>query len=89
MKRVNLQSQQFSLSNAKAYLGRLMDKAGRGEAVYIVKGQRRFILQPAPEIDPIPLRPAGYFAQAYSREEIREENRLAKASVIRVPQDLE
>jgi hypothetical protein len=35
------------------------------------------------------LRAAGYFANIYSRAEIREENRLAKASVIRVPKDLE
>ena len=32
-KRVNLQSQLFSLSSAKTYLGRLVEKAGRGETV--------------------------------------------------------
>ncbi len=87
--KVNLQSQLFPLSQAKTYLGRLMEKAGRGETVYIVKGHRRFVLQPVPEIEPIPMRPAGYFAGAYSRAEIQEENRLAKASVIRAPKDLE
>jgi hypothetical protein len=86
---VNLQSQLFSLSKAKTYLGRLMEKAGRGETVYIVKGHRRFVLQPVPEIEPVPMRPPGYFANVYSRAEIREENRLAKASAIRVPGDLE
>jgi hypothetical protein len=35
------------------------------------------------------MRPAGYFAHAYSLAEIREDNRLAKASVVRAPQDLE
>jgi hypothetical protein len=87
--KVNLQSQLFSLSKAKTYLGRLMEKASRGEIVYIVKGHRRFVLQPAPEIEPIPMRPPGYFANVSSRAEIREENRLAKASVIRAPKDLE
>lgn len=87
--RPRLQSQFFSLSNAKTYLGRLVEKAGRGETVYITKGHRRFILQEVPEIEPIPMRPAGYFANAYSKAEIREENRLAKTSVIRVPKDLE
>jgi hypothetical protein len=87
--KVNLQSQLFTLSNAKTYLGRLMEKAGRGETVYIVKGHRRFVLQEVPEIEPIPLRPAGYFANAYSKVEIQEENRLAKSSVIRAPKDLE
>jgi len=87
--RVNLHSQLFSLSNAKTYLGRLVEKAGRGETVYIVRGHRRFILQAVPEIDPIPMRPAGYFANVHSSEEIREDNRLAKASVVRAPKDLE
>ncbi|HEY1717908.1 MAG TPA: hypothetical protein VGH42_06390 [Verrucomicrobiae bacterium] len=87
--KVNLQSQLFTLSNAKTYLGRLMEKAGQGETVYIVKGHRRFVLQEVPEIDPIPMRPAGFFANAYSKVEIQEENRLAKSSVIRAPKDLE
>lgn len=87
--KINLQEQLFSLSSAKTYLGRLVEKAGRGEAVYIVKGRRRFALQEVPEIEPIPMRPAGFFANAYSRAEIREDNSLAKASVIRAPADLE
>ena len=87
--KVNLQSQMFTLSNAKTYLGRLVEKARQGEPVYIVKGGRRFILQEVPEIDPIPVRPPNYFANLNSQAEIREENRLAKASVIRAPKDLE
>jgi hypothetical protein len=64
-------------------------KGQKGETVYIIRGQQRFILQEVPPIDPIPLRPAGYFANACSRAEIHEENRLAKASAIRAPKDLE
>src|ERR1041384_1519558 len=86
---INLQSESFSLSNAKTYLGRLIEKAGRGQTVYIMRGARRCILQEAPPIDPIPMRPPGYFANAYSKPEIQEENELAKASVVRVPKDLE
>jgi len=52
-------------------------------------GEKRFISQPVPPIDPIPIRPAGYFDNCYSKEEIREQNQLAKMSVIRVPADLE
>src|SRR6059058_6051864 len=85
----NLSSQTFSLSTAKTYLGRLVQKAGRGETVYIVSGQRRFVIQEVPQIEPIPIRPAGYFANAYSPAEIQEDNRLAKSSVIRAPRDLE
>jgi hypothetical protein len=85
----NLQSQLFSLSNAKTYLGRLMEKASRGETIYIVRGHRRFVLQEVPEIEPIPMRPAGFFSNAYSKLEIQEENRLAKSSVIRALKDLE
>ena len=87
--KINLESQLFTLSNAKTYLGRLVEKAGRGETVYIVRGHRRFVLQEVPEIEPIPIRPANYFAHAHSPAEIKEDNRLAKASVIRAPKDLE
>ncbi|MGP8239654.1 MAG: hypothetical protein ACLQVW_30145 [Limisphaerales bacterium] len=87
--KINLRSRMFTLSKAKTYLGRLVEKAGRSETVYIVTGQRRFALQEVPQIDPIPMRPAGYFAKAYSPAEIQEDNRLAKASVIHPPKDLE
>jgi hypothetical protein len=84
-----LRSESFSLSKAKTYLGRLIEKARNGETVYIVRGEHRFILQEAPQIDPIPIRPPGYFANCYSKEELREQNQLAKASVVRRPADLE
>src|ERR1039457_3725742 len=87
--KLNLQSQLFTLSNAKTYLGRLMEKAGGGETFYIVKGRQRFVSQEVPKIEPIPIRPPNYFANACSRAEIQEDNRLAKASVVRAPKDLE
>ena len=87
--KINLQSQLFTVSHARTYLGRLMEKASRGETVYIVKGRHRFVLQEVPEIEPIPIRPPNYFAHAHSPAEIQEDNRLAKASVIRAPKDLE
>jgi hypothetical protein len=87
--RVNIQADSFTLSHAKTFLGRLIDKAGKGEPVYILRGQQRFILQEIPPIDPIPIRPPGYFENCSSRAEIQEENRLAKASVVRAPKDLE
>ncbi len=87
--KLNLRSPTFTLSKAKTYLGRLVEKASRGEPVYIVAGQRRFLLREVPQIEPIPMRPAGYFANAYSEAEIQECNMLAKASVIRAPKDLE
>jgi hypothetical protein len=87
--KLNLQADSFSLSNAKTYLGRLVEKAGRGETVYIVRGQDRFVLQPVPPIDPIPIRPPGFFSGDYSKAEIQEENRLARASVLRAPRDVE
>ncbi|SRR5258707_4868995 len=88
-RKVNLQLDSFSLSNAKTYLGRLMEKASKGDNVYITRGERRFILKEVPPIDPIPIRPEGHFANCYSNQEIREQNRLAKASVIRAPTDLQ
>ena len=86
---INLHAQSFTLSKAKTYLGRLVEKVAKGETVYILKGQQRFMLQEVPPFDPVPIRPAGYFAQCYNNKEIREENRVAKASVIRPPKDLE
>jgi len=41
------------------------------------------------EILLLPSRPPGFFADANSLVEIQEDNRLAKASVIRAPEDLE
>ena len=66
-----------------------MEKASNGEVVYIVRGRRRFILQEVPRMDPIPMRPLGYFSSAYTVAEVEDENRLAKASVIGAPKDLD
>ncbi|MEY2428208.1 MAG: hypothetical protein QOJ40_1093 [Verrucomicrobiota bacterium] len=84
-----MRGQIFTLSTAKTYLGRLADKASNGEVVYIIRGGKRFILQEVPEIEPIPIRPPGYFANCYSKKEIKQDNVLAKSSVIRAPKDLE
>jgi hypothetical protein len=70
----------YSLSTAKSYLGRLADKASKGEAVYILRGSERFILQAVPDIEPIPMRPAGYFE--FDVEDRGLDRRFAKASVI-------
>jgi hypothetical protein len=85
----NSHSRTYTLSVAKTYLGRLVEKAVKGETVYIVSGSRKFILQHLPQIEPIPMRPEGYFAACYSREEIELENKLGKFSVIEKPKDLE
>ena len=87
--KLDLQSQSFGLSSAKTYLGRLLEKALNGETVYIIRGRHRFILQEVPEIEPIPMRPAGYFADCYTKAEIALDNRLSKSSVVRAPKDLE
>ena len=89
LSRINFKSNTYNLSKAKTYLGRLVEKAGKGEQVFIVRGHRRFILQEVPVIDPIPIPPAGYYGNCYTKEEIEEGNRLAKASVVRAPKDLE
>ena len=88
-RKVNLRSDSFSLSHAKTYLGRLLEKASKGQTVYILRGEHRFILQEVAPIDPIPIRPPGYFANCYTKEEVQEQNRFAKASVVRAPADLE
>ena len=87
--KVKFKSDSFTLSHAKTYLGRLIEQARKGKTVYIVRGEHRFALQKVAPIDPIPMRPAGYFANCYTQAEVQEENQLAKASVIRAPKDLE
>ena len=81
------QAHTYSLSQAKTYLGRLVEKALQGQTVYITRGQQRFTLQHIPEIEPIPIRPPGYFA--YSKDEIELEKQLEKASAVEPPEDLE
>lgn len=71
--------QVYTLSQAKAFLGRLADKARSGAPVYIICGRQRFILQEVPEIMPIPLRPEGYFA--YEKEDITLDKKLSAATV--------
>ena len=85
----NLNSQTFTLSTAMTNLDQLTEKAMKGDPVYIVRGNHRFVLQHVRDIEPIPLRPPGYFAQCYTKEEAELDNRLAKASVIQAPKDLE
>jgi hypothetical protein len=87
--RFNEVSETYSLSKAKSYLGRLVDKAVQGKPVYIMRGAQRFVLQHVPEIKPIPQRPPGYFSDCYTKEELRRENRLAESSLVEKPGDLE
>jgi hypothetical protein len=79
----NDRSDTYSLSHAKAYLGRLTEKASRGESVYIIHGRHRFLLQPVPEIEPIPARPVGYFQ--LDDEDIALDKRIASANIIPNP----
>src|SRR5688500_14306631 len=76
----NSRSNTYSLSTAKSYLGRLADKASKGEPVYIRRGSERFILQAVPDIEPIPMRPPGYFE--FDAEDRSLDKRFAKASVV-------
>lgn len=52
----------LTVSEAKPKLGRLLDKAGAGQAVYIRRKERLFRIEPVAEIEPIPNRPFGYFS---------------------------
>ncbi len=79
----------FTLRDAKLNLDRLVARAEKGELVYIVHGGRRFLLQAVAEVEPIPVRPPGYFTNCYNPEEVALDNRLAKASVVSPPRDLE
>ncbi len=51
----------FTVSEAKPKLGRLLDRAGAGQAVYLRRKEQLFRIEPVAEIEPIPNRPFGYF----------------------------
>jgi hypothetical protein len=85
----NDRTETYSLSKAKTFLGRLVERAEKGDPVYIMRGNQRFVLQHVPDIAPIPKRPPGYFASCYTKGELQLENRLAEASPIEKPEDLE
>jgi hypothetical protein len=89
LSRFDARSEIYPLSKAKTYLGRLLNKVSKGQTVYIAQGSHRFVIQSLPEISPIPLRPPGFFENCYTKEEIRQENRLAEASFVEKPADLE
>lgn len=52
----------LTVSEAKPMLGRLLDKAGDGHAVYLRRKDRLFRIELIVEVEPIPSRPYGYFA---------------------------
>lgn len=52
----------LSVSQAKARLGHLLDKAGEGQAIYLRRKERLFRIEPVAEVEPIPTRPFGFFA---------------------------
>jgi len=52
----------LTVSEAKPRLGRLLDKAGDGQAVYLRRKKRLFRIEPVAEVEPIQNRPFGYFA---------------------------
>ena len=51
----------FTVSEAKPKLGSLLDKAGAGQTIYLRRKERLYRIELVPEIEPIPLRPFGYF----------------------------
>jgi hypothetical protein len=77
------QSRVYTLSTAKAYLGRLLQRARNGEEIYIIRGRERFLLQAVPDLEPIPIRPFGYFN--LDGEDLELDKKLAPANVIPQP----
>lgn len=51
----------LTVSQAKARLGYLLDKAGDGQSVYVRRKERLFRIEPVAEVEPIPNRPFGFF----------------------------
>jgi len=54
--------QTLTVSQAKPLLGKLLDKAGNGQSVYLRRKERLYRIEPVAEVEPIPNRPFGFFA---------------------------
>ena len=52
----------LTVSEAKPKLGRLLDKVGSGQAVYLRRKKQLFRIESVAEVEPIQNRPFGYFA---------------------------
>lgn len=52
----------LTVSEAKPKLGKLLDKARAGQAIYLRRRDHLFRLEPVAVVEPIPARPFGYFA---------------------------
>ena len=72
--------QTISVSQAKQRLGKVADDALKGKPVLIIRKSKLLILQAYDLPEPIPRRPAGYFRDLYSKDEIGEVNYLASKS---------
>ncbi len=68
-----------TVTEASTQLDRLFEAALAGEVVLLTKGNKHVVLH-RPEVEPVPIRPLGYFSDCYSPEETAESNRLASAS---------
>jgi hypothetical protein len=52
----------LTVSQAKPKLGRLLDQAGNGRAVFLRRKERLYRIELVAEVEPIPQRPFGFFA---------------------------
>ena len=51
----------LTVSEAKPKLGELLDKVGKGQEVYLRRKHRLFRIEAIAEVEPIPVRPVGFF----------------------------
>jgi len=52
----------LTVSEAKSQLGRLLDKAEKGQSIYLRRKNLLYRIEPVSEVEPIPARPFGHFA---------------------------
>lgn len=52
----------LTVSQAKPKLGRLLDQATKGAAIYLRRKHQLFRIEPVELPEPIPTRPVGYFS---------------------------
>ena len=74
----------ISISEAKQRLGEFADRAIQGEQILIVRKSKLLVLKELEIPDPVPIRPAGYFADCYDDEYVLESNELGSQSTCKL-----
>jgi len=70
----------YSISQAKRHLGEIADRVIEGEHVVIIRKSQLLTIKTLDIMEPVPIRPQGYFDDCYDKSGVKESNKLAARS---------